>query len=227
MSGAIERRGSEGCSRRQFLQAGSVAAVSTAGGLSIARMAHAGGSDLIRLAFIGCGGRGGGAVAQALSTAGPVKLVAMADVFADRIEDSLEYLRRIDGVRHRIDVPPARRFVGFDAYQKAIDCGVDMVILTTPPHFRPAHYQAAVKAGKHVYMEKPLAVDAPGVRAVQAANVLAKKRSEGRRGLPTPSRSRLPRCDTAHPRWATRPRASDSLVLFHGRSHGRRHAPSR
>ena len=176
MSGATERRGSEGCSRRQFLQAGSVAAISPAGGLSIDRMAHAGGSDLIRLAFIGCGGRVGGAVAQALSTAGPVKLVAMADVFADRIEDTLEYLRRIDGVRHRIDVPPARRFVGFDAYQKAIDCGVDMVILTAPPHFRPAHYQAAVKAGKHVYMEKPLAVDAPGVRAIQAANVLAKKK---------------------------------------------------
>ncbi len=139
-------------------------------------MAHAAGSDLIRLAFIGCGGRGGGAVTQALSTAGPVKLVAMADVFADRIEDSLKYLLRIDAIRRRIDVPPERRFVGFDAYQKAIDCGVDMVILTTPPHFRPIHYAAAVKAGKHVYMEKPLAVDAPGVRAVEEANLLAKKK---------------------------------------------------
>ena len=113
---------------------------------------------------------------QALSTSGPVKLVAMADVFADRIEDSLKYLMQIEGIRHCIDVPPERRFVGFDAYQKAIDCGVDMVILTTPPHFRPIHYPAAVKAGKHVYMEKPVAVDAPGVRAIQEANVLAKKK---------------------------------------------------
>ena len=164
------------CSRRKFLQRGSVAVLSAASGLSIARIAHAGGSDLIRLAFIGCGGRGGGAVTQALSTSGPVKLVAMADVFADRIEDSLKYLTKIDTIRDRIDVPPERRFVGFDAYQKAIDCGVDMVILTTPPHFRPIHYAAAVKAGKHVYMEKPLAVDAPGVRAVEAANTVAKKK---------------------------------------------------
>ena len=140
-------------------------------------MAHAAGSSLIRLAFIGCGGRGGGAVSQALSTSGPVRLVAMADVFADRIEDSLKYLMRIDAIRHRIDVPPERRFVGFDAYQKAIDCGVDMVILTTPPHFRPLHYAAAVKAGKHVYMEKPVAVDAPGVRMVEEANVAAKKKN--------------------------------------------------
>jgi predicted dehydrogenase len=176
MSDSSKRRGGD-CSRRQFLRAGTVSAFSTAGGLSIARMAHAAGSNLIRLAFIGCGGRGGGAVSQALSTSGPVRLVAMADVFADRIEQSLKYLMRIDAIRPRIDVPPERRFVGFDAYQKAIDCGVDMVILTTPPHFRPLQYAAAVKAGKHVYMEKPLAVDAPGVRIVEEANLLAKKKN--------------------------------------------------
>ncbi len=176
MSDAKEQPDPRPCSRRKFLQRGSAAAFSTAGGLSVARMAHAGGNDLIRLAFIGCGGRGGGAVTQALSTAGPVKLVAMADVFADRIEDSLKYLTKIDSIRDRIDVPPERRFVGFDAYQKALDCGVDMVILTTPPHFRPIHYAAAVKAGKHVYMEKPVAVDAPGFRTVEEANMLAKKK---------------------------------------------------
>ena len=176
MSDPSKRRNTGHSSRREFLRSGTLSALSTVGGLNIARMAHAAGSNLIRLAFIGCGGRGGGAVTQALSTSGPVKLVAMADVFADRIEDSLKYLLRIDAVRRRIDVPPERRFVGFDAYQKAIDCGVDMVILTTPPHFRPIHYAAAVKAGKHVYMEKPLAVDAPGVRAVEEANLLAKKK---------------------------------------------------
>ena len=171
------KRQNSGCSRRQFLRTGTVSALSTAGGLSIARMAHAAGSSLIRLAFIGCGGRGSGAVSQALSTSGPVRLVAMADIFADRIEDSLKQLMRIDAIRHRLDVPPERRFVGFDAYQKAIDCGVDMVILTTPPHFRPLHYAAAVKAGKHVYMEKPVAVDVPGVRIVEEANVVAKQKN--------------------------------------------------
>jgi predicted dehydrogenase len=184
MDGASERRDPtkqrtgrrpSSCSRREFLQTGTLSAISTVGGLSIARTAHAAGSSLIRLALIGCGGRGGGAVTQALRTSGPVRLVAMADVFADRIEDSLKYLLKIDAVRHRIDVPPERRFVGFDAYRKAIDCGVDMVILATPPGFRPLHYAAAVKAGKHVYMETPVAVDAPGVRAVEAANVVAKK----------------------------------------------------
>lgn len=113
---------------------------------------------------------------QALSTSGPVKLVAMADVFADRLEASLKYLMKIEAIAGQIDVPPERQFVGFDAYQKAIDCGVDMVILTTPPNFRPIHYAAAVQAGKHVYMEKPVAVDAPGFRAVEEANVLARKK---------------------------------------------------
>jgi predicted dehydrogenase len=160
-------------SRRQFLKTGATA---MAAGLPIARSAHAAGSDVIRLAFIGCGGRGTGAAKQALSTSGPVKLVAMADMFGDRIESSLKNLLKDDAIRARIDVPPERRFTGFDAYRKAIDCGVDMVLLTTTPHFRPLHYAAAVAAGKHVYMEKPVAVDAPGVRAVMAANEVARKK---------------------------------------------------
>ena len=160
--------------RREFLKrCGAAAAVAS---LPIARSAHASGSDLIRLAFIGCGGRGTGAASQALSAEGPVKLVAMADMFADRIENSLKYLSKIEAIRDRIDVPPERRFTGFDAYRRAMDCGVDMVLLTTPPHFRPIHYPAAVAAGKHVYMEKPVAVDAPGVRAIMAANEVARKK---------------------------------------------------
>ena len=165
-------------SRRDFLTRSAVAATALATGpLAIGRGAHAAGSDQIRLAFIGCGGRGTGAASQALSTTGPVKLVAMADMFADRIERSLKYLLKNEAIKDRIDVPPDRQFTGFDAYKRAIDCGVDMVILTTPPHFRPIHYPAAVAAGKHVYMEKPVAVDAPGVRAIMAANEVAKKKS--------------------------------------------------
>lgn len=165
-----------GRSRREFLKRSCGAAVLVAGTLPIARSAHAAGSDVIRLAFIGCGGRGTGAASQALSTAGPVKLVAMADLFADRIENSLKNLLRNEEIRSRIDVPPERRFTGFDAYQRAMACGVDMVLLTTTPHFRPLHYAAAVAAGKHVYMEKPVAVDGPGVRAIMAANEEARKK---------------------------------------------------
>jgi predicted dehydrogenase len=175
MTGTARGRESKGWSRRAFLCRGA-AALAASGGLGIARSAHAAGGDLIRLAFIGCGGRGTGAAAQALGTAGPVKLVAMADVFPDRIENSLRLLLGDESIRGRIDVPPERRFTGFDAYRRAMDCGVDLVILTTPPHFRPIHYPAAVAAGKHVYMEKPVAVDAPGVRAVMAANQAAKAR---------------------------------------------------
>ena len=168
--------GQDRSSRRGFLRRSAAAAALSAGSLAIGRSVHAAGSDLIRLAFIGCGGRGTGAASQALSTAGPVKLVAMADLFADRIENSLKYLTKNEAIRDRIDVPPERRFTGFDAYKRAMECDVDMVLLTTTPHFRPIHYAAAVAAGKHVYMEKPVAVDGPGVRAIMAANEEAKKK---------------------------------------------------
>ena len=144
-----------------------------AGGLSVARFAHAAGDDLIRIALIGCGGRGGGAAAQALKTKGSVKLVAMADAFRDNLEGKLNGLKV--QFPDRVDVPAERQFVGFDAYQKAIDAGVDLVILATPPGFRPIHFEAAVKAGKHIFMEKPLAVDGPGIRRVLAAAELSKQ----------------------------------------------------
>ena len=109
-------------SRRSFLKASLAAATAAAtADLSIARGAHAAGNELVRIALIGCGGRGTGAASQALATAGPVKLVAMADVFSERLEASLKFLSAIDEIRDRIDVPPERRFLGFDAYQKAID----------------------------------------------------------------------------------------------------------
>jgi predicted dehydrogenase len=141
---------------------------------SSAKLARTLGEKELRVALVGCGGRGTSAALQALSTAGPVKLVAMADAFADRIEGCLAGLE--EHARDKVDVPPERRFVGFDAYQKAIDQDVDLVILATQPGFRPAHFEHAVARGRHVFMEKPVAVDAPGVRRVLAANEEAKKK---------------------------------------------------
>ena len=170
----------EKSSRRHFLRktSGLVAASTLAGQLSIARVAHAAGDETLKVAVIGCGGRGTGAVVQALNTLGPVKLWAMADLFEDKIERSLAALREKEEDRpDRIDVTPERRFVGFDAYQKAIDSGVDVVILTTQPHFRPIHFEYAVQQGKHVFMEKPVATDVPGIRRVLEAAKLAKQRN--------------------------------------------------
>jgi len=172
--------------RRWFLKRG-CAAAAAAGVLSVARGAHAAGSDLLKVALIGCGGRGTGAAVQALSTAGPVKLWAMADLFGDKLETSLaaitkgqakNYDRQAHaGLGDRVDVPPERRFVGFDAYKQAIDSGIDVAILTTAPHFRPIHFEYAAQQGKHVFMEKPVAVDAAGVRQVLAAAAVAKQKN--------------------------------------------------
>ncbi len=161
--------------RRSFLQtSGVVAGAALLGGLSIERSAHAAGSDELKLALIGCGGRGSGAASQALSTEGKTKLVAMGDAFEDSLLNSLSGLRK----QHpdKVDVPPDRQFVGFDAYKKAI-AEADVVILATPPGFRPLHFEEAVRQGKHIFFEKPVAVDAPGIRKVLAAAAEAKKKN--------------------------------------------------
>src|SRR5205823_12366256 len=106
-----------------------------------------------------------------------VKLTAMGDMFADHIEKKLKVLRDDGDVAAKVDVKPENCFVGFDAYKQVLASGVDVVILTTPPHFRPLHLKAAVEAGKHVFCEKPVAVDAPGVKSVIASCAEAKKRS--------------------------------------------------
>ena len=137
---------------------------------------HAAGSDLLRVGLVGCGDRGTGAATQALCAESNVKLVAMADAFADRLQKSLEILQKDEKVAGKLDVKPDHRFVGFDAYRELLDSGVDVVLLCTPPHFRPQHLQAAVEAGKHVFAEKPVAVDAPGVHSVLASCELAKKK---------------------------------------------------
>lgn len=153
------------------------AAATGAAVYSIAQMAHAVGDDVVRIALIGCGNRGTGACREALLTQqGPVRLVAVGDLFADRIERSLGNLIKYPELKPNIDVPPERRFAGFDAIDKVLAADVDLVLLATPPHFRPMHYAAAVAAGKHVFMEKPLCVDAPGYRQLVAANAEARKK---------------------------------------------------
>ncbi|HEV2970384.1 MAG TPA: Gfo/Idh/MocA family oxidoreductase [Pirellulales bacterium] len=164
-------------SRREFLKTSSVIAAggALASTLGIARSAHAAGDDTIKIALIGCGGRGTGACEQALSTTGPVKLVAMADAFRDNLDGAYNGISK--KFKDRVDVSEDRKFVGFDAYQKAIDSGVDLVILATSPGFRPIHFEAAVNAGKHVFMEKPVSTDAPGIRRVLASAEEAKKKN--------------------------------------------------
>ncbi len=151
------------------------AGAALATGLSIARSAHAAGSDLIRIALIGCGGRGRGAAVNALVTKANVKLVAMADAFQDYLEAAYEAIQSAVP-KEKMDVPKERQFVGLDAYEKALQAGADMVLLCGPPGFRPRQFEAAVKAGKHVFMEKPVATDGPGVRKIMAANEEAKKK---------------------------------------------------
>ena len=167
--------------RRRFLQqsAGMAAGAAALAGLSATRAAHAAGDDAIRIALIGCGGRGTGAAIQALQAMdgqGNGRLVAMADAFEDRITNSLERIKAQCKTPDRIDVPRDRQFSGFEGCRHALEADVDLVLLCTPPGFRPAQFEAAVAAGKHVFMEKPVAVDAPGIRKVLAANREAKKK---------------------------------------------------
>ena len=175
-------------SRRDFVKTSSAllaGGAAMAGTMPIAKAAHVAGDEEIKVALIGCGGRGTPAAAQALSTEGKVTLWAMADAFEGRLSGSLRRIRgqvakgydkqKMGPIEDRFKIPPERQFSGFDAYQKAIDSGADLVILATPPGFRPLHFEAAIKAGKHVFMEKPVAVDAPGVRRVLSAGKLADK----------------------------------------------------
>jgi len=149
--------------RRQFLKAtGGLAAMSALTGATVPAV-HAAGSDEIQVALVGCGGRGSGAAMNAMGTSksGPIKLVAMADAYADRLQSSYDGLSRAGG--KQFDVTPERRFVGFDAYRKAMDLlkPGDVVILTTPPAFRWVHFTYAIEKRLNVFMEKPVTVDGP------------------------------------------------------------------
>ncbi|NLX54678.1 MAG: Gfo/Idh/MocA family oxidoreductase [Planctomycetaceae bacterium] len=165
--------------RRDFLKH-SAAAAGTLAALqaSAVRYAHAAADSTCKIALIGCGGRGTGAVDNCLDAAKivgqPMKLVAVADAFADRANNALKAIQ--EKWQDSVDVPAERIFTGLDGYQKAIDCGVDLVLMASPPGFRPMQYAAAVKAGKNVFMEKPLCTDAPGFRQLVEANELADKK---------------------------------------------------
>jgi predicted dehydrogenase len=178
----------ESSSRRSFLKTTSalMGGAMLSANARIARSAHISGSDEIKIALIGCGGRGIGAASQALATKGKVTLWAAADAFEDNVKAALDSIKNdVDrGKRDgdplykdaKIDVPKERQFAGFDAYREAIDSGADVIVLATTPHFRPIHFEAAVQAGKHIFAEKPIATDAPGVRRFLAANEQAKKK---------------------------------------------------
>lgn len=131
--------------------------------------------SVIKVGLIGCGGRGTGAAAQAMKADPNVELTAMGDVFPDRLDESYASLEKINPKQLKVD--KAKRFIGFDAYQKVIDSGVDVVLLTAPPGFRPLHLEAAVNANKHIFCEKPVAVDAPGVRKVIELSKKAKEKN--------------------------------------------------
>ena len=149
-------------------------AVPLAGPLAGQPTPRFGPDDLIRVGLVGCGGRGSGAAAQALRTKGPVQLTGMADAFADRLESSHKNLSGNKNLAERIAAEPDHRFTGMDAFEKLMDSGIDMVILATPPHFRPMQLKAAIERGLHVFMEKPVAVDGWGVRTVLEAGEMAK-----------------------------------------------------
>ena len=173
----MSKKSEKAPNRRKFLKtSGSAVAAGTAlSQIPIERVAHAEGSDTVSVALVGCGGRGSGAIAQIRNTRGNTRLVAVADVNTKKAKD------RVEGYRKQfndwVDVPEDRIFGGIDGYKNAIDSGADLVAIATPPGFKPQQFEYAVKAGKHVFCEKPVASDAPGVRRVLAATQEAKKKN--------------------------------------------------
>jgi len=165
-------------SRREFLKTSSVAALGSAfaSPLVFSSKDSAAGRTL-KIGLIGCGGRGTGAAAQALSTGEAVVLPAMAAAFPEHVRGSRQNLASNEQFGKRVQVPDEACFAGLDGYQKVIDSGVDVVLLATPPGFRPQHLRAAIDAGKHVFCEKPMATDAPGVRSVLESAAKAKEKN--------------------------------------------------
>lgn len=166
--------------RRDFLKTSTQVGLGTL--LAANGLVHAKGSDKIRVGLIGCGGRGTGAgIIDCAQSSKGVELVAMGDLFQDHVDSAPEriknnLLERGLPVEKIYKVTPETTFVGFDAYQKVIDSDVDMIILTTPPVFRPEHLKAAVAAGKHVFIEKPVAVDPVGVRSILESSDIARQK---------------------------------------------------
>jgi predicted dehydrogenase len=164
--------------RRDFLKTGAVSmsAAALAGGFPARAGLHAAGDDTLRVGLVGCGGRGSGAAQQALSADKYTKLVAMGDAFKSQIDSSIVALKGDMDIADRVTVSDDMKFVGLDAYQKVIE-NVDVVLLASPPGFRPVHLRAAVEANKHIFTEKPMATDAPGVRSVIETVAMAKEKN--------------------------------------------------
>ena len=177
---------SQKTSRRQFLKTSSLltAGAAVVGGLTIAQSAHAAGSDLIRLALVGCGGRGNGAIRDRVQVGDNVKVVAIADAFESNARWTANTLRSDannpdNTLYEKVDLPEDRVFWGLNAYKKAIACldPGDQVLIATPPGFRPYQYRAAVEQGCHVFMEKPIFIDAPGYRHTMETNRMADEKN--------------------------------------------------
>jgi predicted dehydrogenase len=164
-------------SRREFLRTSAKAVAGAAVAGAMARPGYTAEDNTIKLALVGCGGRGTGATAQALSTKGPTKLWAVADVFQHRAETALKNIAAQHG--SQVDVPPERQFISLEGYKHAMATlgPGDLVLLTTPPAFRPIHFEHAVRQGLNVFMEKSFAVDAPGTRRVLRTGQLAKEKN--------------------------------------------------
>jgi predicted dehydrogenase len=169
-------------SRREFIRASGAATAGLVAAPFVftGRSAELSPGDTIKVGLIGCGGRGSEAAMQALQADSSVQLVAMADAFEDNLQNHLKEIKRSaekNEIAQKVKVEPDKCFVGLDAYQKVIDSGVDLVILATPPGFRPQHLKAAIAAGKHVFCEKPMATDGPGLRSVLESVAEAKRKN--------------------------------------------------
>jgi predicted dehydrogenase len=160
--------------RRTFIK--TAAGATALGAMTIPTAVHAAGTDTLRVGLVGCGGRGNGAAIDALKADPHATLVAVADTFADRAMAGLEQIKGEKAVADRVAVKDDHVFVGFDGYKQLID-NVDVVLLATPPHFRPEHLAYAVEKGKHCFVEKPVAVDVPGVKSVMESCRKAKEKN--------------------------------------------------
>lgn len=165
-------------SRRDFLKAGTAAGVAGTllGTFGASSQVYAAGEDIIRVGLIGCGGRGTGAANQALHADPKTRLVAMGDAFADQLETSLKSLKAQKDIADHVTVDDDHKFVGLEAYRHVIDAS-DVVLLASPPGFRPEHLAYAVEKGKHIFTEKPMATDGPGIRSVIESVKKAKEKN--------------------------------------------------
>lgn len=174
----VEQQPESGTHRRDFLKSSTTAAVAGTLGLNLSMSAgaYAAGNEILKVGLVGCGGRGTGAAREALKADPQARLVALGDAFPEQIEGSLTSLKGVKEIGERVVVDTDHRFSGLEAYKQVID-NVDVVVLASPPGFRPYHLRYAVEQGKHIFTEKPMATDAPGVRSVmESAKLAAEKK---------------------------------------------------